>query len=103
MVACNHRNHEDGMNDDVQPRTRTVRDEQWHVESLFVQDKWRRKGVATRLMEMIMGRAVVENVPVTLYASEEGQKLYIKLGFAVLGATEGTDGDGLFMMWMSGK
>jgi GNAT superfamily N-acetyltransferase len=71
--------------------------EQWYVKSVVVRQCWRRKGVGSFLMRKIMDRAAAEGVPVTLEATERGEKLYTRLGFHLVERTE----DGARMGWAS--
>jgi len=75
--------------------------ERWHVKSVVVQQGWRRKGIGTRLMGMVLDKAAAEGVPVTLEATERGEKLYTKLGFKVVERPEAGDGNegGALMLW----
>ncbi len=54
-----------------------------YVLNVFVERAWRRRGVASFLMQHLLGYARERRLRVvTLHASEEGRKLYEKLGFA---------------------
>ena len=54
-----------------------------YVLNVFVERAWRRRGVASLLMQHLLGYARERRLRVvTLHASEEGRKLYERLGFA---------------------
>ena len=52
-------------------------------------------------MGMVLNKAAAEGVPVTLEATERGEKLYTKLGFEVIERLEVGDGKegGALMLW----
>jgi predicted GNAT family N-acyltransferase len=58
-------------------------------------------GVGTQLMGMVLNKAATEGVPVTLEATERGEKLYTKLGFKVVERPEVGDRKegGALMLW----
>ena len=54
-----------------------------YVLNVFVERAWRRRGVATLLMEQLLAYARERRIRVvTLHASDEGRTLYERLGFA---------------------
>jgi GNAT superfamily N-acetyltransferase len=53
-----------------------------YVLNVFVERAWRRRGVATLLMEYVLGYARERRLRlVTLHATPEGRPLYERLGF----------------------
>jgi len=53
-----------------------------YVLNVFVERAWRRRGVATALMQFVLGYARERRLRVvTLHASPEGRALYERLGF----------------------
>jgi GNAT superfamily N-acetyltransferase len=75
--------------------------EQWFVKSLVVQQEWRRKGVGTQLMGIVLEKAAAEGAPVILEATVRGEKLYTALGFKVIDGPQGDDvkESGTRMLW----
>jgi GNAT superfamily N-acetyltransferase len=54
-----------------------------YVMNVFVERAWRRRGVASLLMEYVLGYVRERRIRVvTLHASDEGRPLYDRLGFA---------------------
>ncbi len=54
-----------------------------YVINVFVERAWRRRGVASALMQHVLGYTRERRLRVvTLHASDEGRALYEKLGFA---------------------
>ena len=84
------------------------RTNRWHVVSCVVLKEFQGRGVGKKLLESITAKAEEEGVVVGLEASEEGEHLYIKCGFKLLGRFKddfgGIQGVGGVMMWSpSGK
>lgn len=59
--------------------------ERWHATTLAVDKKWQGKGIGRRLMEKVIEQAKSEGVAISLSSSPEGEALYRKLGFELLG------------------
>ncbi|TGO63790.1 hypothetical protein BOTNAR_0096g00260 [Botryotinia narcissicola] len=84
------------------------RQNRWHVYSIVVLPEYQGKGIGRLLMEYILERAGKENVPAGLTASIEGEKLYRKLGFRMLGdfytrvGRQHADGGGHMIWWPEG-
>jgi ribosomal protein S18 acetylase RimI-like enzyme len=57
----------------------------WHLKYVAVDPAFQRRGVGALLVRAGMERAREEGVPVMLEASPNGEKLYEKLGFVVVG------------------
>ncbi len=54
-----------------------------YVLNVFVERAWRRRGVASQLMEVVLSYARERRIRVvTLHASDDGRPLYERLGFA---------------------
>jgi ribosomal protein S18 acetylase RimI-like enzyme len=71
-----------------------------HLSSLSVSPKHQRKGIGKALVEVGMGIAATEQIPVTLEASMTGQRMYSALGFVVIEKHEIIEGfDGIAMLW----
>ena len=87
--------------EDVEAESWSPHCERWYVKSVVVRQGWRRKGIGTQLMGMVLNKAAAEGVPVTLEATERGEKLYTKLGFEVIERLEVGDGEegGALMLW----
>jgi len=77
--------------------------EQWHVGSLLVRQDWRRKGIGTRLMAMIVEIAALESLPVRLEATKKGRELYKKSGFKPLSriTADRSEERSMLMAWES--
>lgn len=58
-----------------------MQDQHWELESLETHPDFRRRGVATALLQEGFGRASKDGVPLVLSASVVGEKLYLKAGF----------------------
>ncbi|KAJ6096735.1 hypothetical protein N7486_007481 [Penicillium sp. IBT 16267x] len=73
----------------------------WHAQSVVVSSSYQRQGIGRRLMEEVLQRAQNEGVVVGLEASEDGEKLYQKLGFELRGPFSMNIGlpAGGIMMW----
>ncbi|RFU31919.1 hypothetical protein B7463_g4433, partial [Scytalidium lignicola] len=79
------------------------RRERWHAQILTVSPEWQGKGLGRKIMSVVMELARKEGVPVGLFASPVGERLYRKLGFEMLGdfcqRPEGDEGGGGLMIW----
>lgn len=77
----------------------------WHAQSVVVSSSYHRQGIGRRLMEEVLRRAQDEGVVVGLEASEDGEKLYQKLGFELRGPFSMNIGlpTGGIMMWTPKK
>jgi len=79
------------------------RKSRWHVQSCVVLKEFQGRGVGRRLLESITAKAEEEGVVVGLEASEEGEHLYLKCGFKLLGRFRGNfgaaPGKGGVMLW----
>ena len=53
----------------------------WHLDTLAVDPTYQRRGIGTKLMAWGLEQSREENLPITLYASPAGLRLYKKLGF----------------------
>ncbi|MCJ1350225.1 MAG: hypothetical protein MMC33_000206 [Icmadophila ericetorum] len=78
--------------------------ERWHVQSVVVGVEWQRQGVGKLLMQEVLERAKKEGVCVGVEASKEGEGLYRKCGFGLLGRFElivpgAEPDDGGVMVW----
>lgn len=77
--------------------------ERWYVGAVCVKDEWRGRGVGRTLMELVTKRCVEERLPLTLSATEDGARLYRKMGFESLGEIRLPGGGGNsrfeFMVW----
>lgn len=58
--------------------------ERWYVGSVCVKDEWQGRGVGRALMELVTKRCEMERLPLTLSATEDGARLYRKMGFETL-------------------
>lgn len=81
----------------------------WHVGSIIVLPEYQGRGIGRLLMEYILDRAGKEGLPAGLTASPAGERLYRKLGFAMLGdfwtrvaGEEDGDGGGHMIWWPEG-
>jgi ribosomal protein S18 acetylase RimI-like enzyme len=77
----------------------------WHVQSLAVRPQFQGMGVGRKLVGEVTRRAEREGVVVGLEASEQGEKLYRKCGFELLGRFDPNFPDakkdvGGVMMWV---
>ena len=82
--------------------------ERWHVQSVFVGVEWQRRGVGMMLMQQVLERARQEGVCVGIEASKEGEGMYRKCGFRVLGRfglvlPGWTSDNGGIMVWEPNK
>ncbi|KAF3933986.1 hypothetical protein ABW19_dt0209133 [Dactylella cylindrospora] len=57
----------------------------WYLSQLFVPPSQKRKGLGTLLVLWGMRRASLEGLPCFLTASDEGERLYTRLGFEEVG------------------
>lgn len=73
----------------------------WHAQSVVVSPSYHRQGIGRRLMQEVLRRAQDEGVVVGLEASEDGEKLYQKMGFELRGLFSMNIGlpAGGIMMW----
>jgi len=75
----------------------------WHVQSLVVGPEWQGKGVGRLLMNEALKKAQAERIIAGLSSSPQGEMLYRKLGFELLGdfsrRVGGDDVGGGIMMW----
>ena len=84
------------------------RKNRWYVQSCVVLKEFQGRGVGRKLVEAITAKGEEEGVVVGLEASEEGEQLYLKCGFKLLGrfkdSSVSTLGVGGVMLWSpSGK
>ncbi|KAI9735735.1 MAG: hypothetical protein M1818_006343 [Claussenomyces sp. TS43310] len=76
----------------------------WYVQSLVVLEEWQMQGIGKRLMKEAFVRAQQDGVPVCLEASAQGEMMYRKLGFQLLGRFSGhMETKGGIMIWRSEK
>ncbi|KAH8603075.1 hypothetical protein B0O99DRAFT_588125 [Bisporella sp. PMI_857] len=61
------------------------RRERWYVQSCVVRKEFQGLGIGKRLMGEVIKKAEKEGVVVGLEASEEGEKMYRRVGFRLLG------------------
>ena len=59
--------------------------EHWHMGLLGVDEKYRGRGIARKLVDFGMQNARREGVPCTLVSAPEAKELYRKLGFGIVG------------------
>ncbi|KAI5795284.1 acyl-CoA N-acyltransferase [Geopyxis carbonaria] len=59
--------------------------ERWHALSIVVDPNWQKRGLGGMLVEWIVKRAGKDGVGIGLEASAEGEPLYRKTGFRMLG------------------
>jgi GNAT superfamily N-acetyltransferase len=59
--------------------------ERWYLASLEVDERFARRGIGSLLVRWGMERAKGERVPVSLFATVAGERVYRKLGFEALG------------------
>ncbi|KAH8819228.1 acyl-CoA N-acyltransferase [Xylogone sp. PMI_703] len=75
----------------------------WAAQILTVAPQWQGKGIGRLIMEVVLDLARQENVPVGLFASPDGERLYRKLGFEMIGdfcqRPPGDKGGGGIMWW----
>ncbi len=74
----------------------------WHANGIVVNPQWQSRGIGRMILNEVLSRAQRECVPVGLTASPEGERLYRKMGFEMLGgfSIRVVDGDqGGMMIW----
>lgn len=73
--------------------------DRWYVKLIGVSPKHQRKGIAKKLIGWGMERAVKENVPLTLEASQAGRPVYVRMGFKTIAELEDFPGGAPCMVW----